>query len=376
MILPANPAANYRAHRDEIDQAVHRVLDGGMYILGDEVARFEEEFAHYLGVQHAVGVGSGTDALHIALRACGVGPGDTVLTVSHTAVATVAAVELTGATAVLTDIDPATATMDVNSLAEAIQKQHSGRLKAIIPVHLYGHPADMPAIMTIAERHGLKVTEDCAQSHGAALEGRKTGTWGHVAAFSFYPTKNLGALGDGGAAVTNDRTVAEQLRLLREYGWRERYVSDFAGLNTRLDELQAAVLRVKLRYLDKENARRRELARIYDAILSATPVTVPRGSQCADHVYHQYVVQSDRRDALRSFLKANGVGTLIHYPVPVHMQPAYQGRVVPNGAALPHTERMCRLILSLPMHPQLTDAEVQEVGDLIVRWHRQSMDGR
>src|SRR5438132_7055559 len=235
-----------------------------MYILGDEVARFEEEFAHYLGVQYAVGVGSGTDALHIALRACGVGPGDTVLTVSHTAVATVAAVELTGATAVLTDIDPATATMDVNSLAEAIQKQHSGRLKAIIPVHLYGHPADMPAIMTIAERHGLKVIEDCAQSHGAALEGRKTGTWGHVAAFSFYPTKNLGALGDGGAAVTNDRTVAEQLRLLREYGWRERYVSDFAGLNTRLDELQAAVLRVKLRYLDKENARRRELARIYE----------------------------------------------------------------------------------------------------------------
>ena len=239
MILPANPAANYRAHRDEIDQAVHRVLDGGMYILGQEVARFEEEFAHYLGVQHAVGVGSGTDALHIALRACGVGPADTVLTVSHTAVATVAAIELTGATAVLTDIDPATATMDVNRLADAIQKQRSCRIKAIIPVHLYGHPADMPAIMTIAERHGLKVIEDCAQSHGAALDGRKTGTWGHVAAFSFYPTKNLGALGDGGAVVTNDRALADRLRLLREYGWREKYVSDFAGLNTRLDELQS-----------------------------------------------------------------------------------------------------------------------------------------
>jgi len=376
VILPANPAANYRAHRDEIDQAVHRVLDGGMYILGEEVARFEEEFAHYLGVQHAVGVGSGTDALHIALRACGVGPADTVLTVSHTAVATVAAIELTGATAVLTDIDPATATMDVNRLADAIEKQHSGQIKAIIPVHLYGHPADMPAIMTIAERHGLKVIEDCAQSHGAALDGRKTGTWGHVAAFSFYPTKNLGALGDGGAVVTNDPALADRLRLLREYGWREKYVSDFAGLNTRLDELQAAVLRVKLRYLDKENARRRELARIYDAILSATPVTAPRGWQRADHVYHQYVVQSDRRDALRSFLKANGVGTLIHYPVPVHMQPAYQGRVVPNGAILSHTETICRLILSLPMHPQLTDAEAHEVGDLIVRWTRQSLDSR
>jgi len=347
-----------------------------MYILGEEVARFEEEFAHYLGVQHAVGVGSGTDALHIALRACGVGPGDTVLTVSHTAVATVAAIELTGATAVLTDIDPAPATMDVNSLADAIEKQRSGRIKAIIPVHLYGHPADMPAIMTLAERHGLKVIEDCAQSHGAALDGRKTGTWGHIAAFSFYPTKNLGALGDGGAVVTNDRTLADRLRLLREYGWRERYVSDCAGLNTRLDELQAAVLRVKLRYLDKENARRRELARIYDAILSTTPVTAPRGWQRADHVYHQYVVQSDRRDALRSFLKANGVGTLIHYPVPVHLQPAYRGRVASNGAALSHTETICRLILSLPMHPQLTDAEAHEVGDLIVRWTRQSLDSR
>ena len=376
MILPANPAANYRAHRDEIDQAVHRVLDGGMYILGEEVARFEEEFASYLGVRHAVGVGSGTDALHIALRACGVEPADMVLTVSHTAVATVAAVELSGATAVLTDIEPVTATMDVNSLAQAIQEQRSGRIKAIIPVHLYGHPADMPAIMTIAERHGLKVIEDCAQSHGAALDGRKTGTWGHLAAFSFYPTKNLGALGDGGAVVTNDGALADRLRLLREYGWRERYVSDFAGLNTRLDELQAAVLRVKLRHLDKENARRRELARIYDATLLATPVTAPRSRPRADHVYHQYVVQSDRRDALRSFLKANGVGTLIHYPVPVHMQPAYQRRLASNGAALSHTETICRRILSLPMHPQLTDAEAHEVGDLVVRWNRQSLDSR
>jgi dTDP-4-amino-4,6-dideoxygalactose transaminase len=376
VILPANPAANYRAHRDEIDQAVHKVMDGGMYILGEEVARFEEEFAQYLGVQYAVGVGSGTDALHIALRACGVGPADVVLTVSHTAVATVAAIELTGATAVLTDIDPATATMDVNSLADAVQKQGSGRIRAIIPVHLYGHPADMPAIMAIAERHGLRVIEDCAQSHGAALDGRKTGTWGHIAAFSFYPTKNLGALGDGGAVVTNDRVLADRLRLLREYGWRERYVSDCAGLNTRLDELQAAVLRVKLPFLDKENARRRELARIYDAVLSATTVIGPRGWQRADHVYHQYVVQSDRRDALRSFLKANGVGTLIHYPVPVHMQPAYQGRVVPNGADLPNTESICRRILSLPMYPHLTDAEAQQVGDLIVRWNRHSTEGR
>jgi dTDP-4-amino-4,6-dideoxygalactose transaminase len=374
MILPANPAANYRAHRDEIDQAVHRVMDGGMYILGEEVARFEQEFADYLGVRHAVGVGSGTDAIYIALRACGVGPGDIVLTVSHTAVATVAAVELTGATAAVTDIDPATATMDVNSLVDAIQQSHPGRIKAIIPVHIYGYPADMPAIMTIADRHGLKVIEDCAQSHGAALDGRKTGTWGHIAAFSFYPTKNLGALGDGGAVVTNDRTLADRIRLLRQYGWRERYVSDFAGLNSRLDELQAAVLRVKLRSLDKENARRRELARIYDAILEGTPVTVPGSSPSAHHVYHQYVVRTDRRDDLRSFLKANGVGTLIHYPVPVHMQPAYQGRVALDRGGLSHTETVCRRILSLPMHPQLTDAEAHEVGNIIVGWARQSLD--
>jgi len=376
MILPANPAANYLAHQQEIDLAVRRVLDSGMYILGQEVGKFEEEFARYLGAQHAVGVGSGTDALHIALRVCGVGPGDTVLTVSHTAVATVAAVEMAGARAVLTDIDPETATMDANRLEDAINKQPSGRFKAIIPVHLYGHPADMPSIMSIAEKYSLTVIEDCAQSHGAVLDGRKTGTWGHVAAFSFYPTKNLGALGDGGAVVTNDRHLADRLRLLREYGWRERYISNFPGMNSRLDELQAGVLRAKLPYLDEENAKRRELARIYDATLSDTPVTIPRSRRGADHAYHQYVVRSDRRDDLRSFLKANGVGTLIHYPVPVHMQPAYLGRVVLDGAALSHTETICRRILSLPMHPQLSEAEAKEVGDLIVRWSRKFAEGR
>ena len=376
MILPANPAANYLAHRDEIDQAVRRALDSGMYILGQEVAKFEEEFARYLGAQHAIGVGSGTDALHIALRACGVGPGDTVLTVSHTAVATVAAVELAGARAVLTEIDPATATIDTNRLEDVIKAQSSHRIKAIIPVHLYGHPADMPAIMGIAEQYGLTVIEDCAQSHGAVLDDRKTGTWGHVAAFSFYPTKNLGALGDGGAVVTSDRKLADRIRGLREYGWRERYVSDFPGMNTRLDEIQAAILRVKLQYLDKENARRRELARLYDSALTGTPVMIPSSKTGACHAYHQYVVRSDRRDDLRSFLKANGVGTLIHYPVPVHLQPAYQGRVLLDGAGLPETETICRRILSLPMHPQLTDAEVKEVSNLIARWPGQLADRR
>jgi dTDP-4-amino-4,6-dideoxygalactose transaminase len=376
MILPANPAANYLAHRDEIDQAIRRVLDGGMYILGQEVAKFEEEFARYLGAQHTIGVGSGTDALHVALRACGVGTGDAVVTVSHTAVATVAAIEMAGAEAVLIDIDPATATIDANRLDDVLKRQHPGRIKAVIPVHLYGHPADMPTIMDVAERYGLLVVEDCAQSHGADLDRRKTGTWGHIAAFSFYPTKNLGALGDGGAVVTNDPRLAEQARLLREYGWRERYVSDFPGLNTRLDELQAALLRVKLRHLDEENARRQELARRYDAALSDTSVVIPHSRKGVSHVYHQYVVRTDHRDDLRSFLKANGVGTLIHYPVPVHMQPAYQGRALVDDAGLPETESICRRILSMPMHPQLTDAEVKEVGDLIVRWNSEHMDRR
>lgn len=371
VILPANPAANYLAHRSEIDQAIRGVLDGGTYILGREVAAFEQEFACYLGVPHVIGVGSGTDALHIALRACGVGPGDAVLTVSHTAVATVAAIELAGAVPVLTDIDVATATLDADRIEDALRERGPRRIKAIIPVHLYGYPADMPAIMGIAERHGLKVIEDCAQSHGAAIGGRKTGTWGHLAAFSFYPTKNLGALGDGGAVAANDRHLAERVRLLREYGWRERYISEVPGLNTRLDEIQAAVLRVKLLYLDEENAQRRELARIYDAALSGTPMTLPRSPRGVTHAYHQYVVRSDRRDELRAFLKAHSVGTLIHYPVPLHLQPAYHGRVILDEAGLERTEEICRRILSLPMHPQLAGAQAQEVGDLIARWYRQ-----
>jgi dTDP-4-amino-4,6-dideoxygalactose transaminase len=369
LLLPADPGAGYLAYKDEIDAAVRRVLGSGWYILGQEVAAFEEEFARYLGARYAVGVGSGTDALHLALRACGVGPGDAVITVSHTAVATVAAVELAGAAPVLVDIDSRSFTLDPGRLEEAVA-EHRGRLKAIIPVHLYGHPADMPAVMDVARRHDLTVIEDCAQAHGAALAGRKVGTWGHLAAFSFYPTKNLGALGDGGAVVTNDPRTAERARLLREYGWRERYRSEVAGMNTRLDELQAAVLRVKLRHLDRENARRRELARLYDAALSATPLLLPQVRGDAEHVYHLYVVRGRRRDDLRAFLKARAVGTAVHYPEPVHLQPAYRGRVALGGGRLPETERACREILSLPMYPQMTDAQAEYVGEQVVLWHR------
>jgi dTDP-4-amino-4,6-dideoxygalactose transaminase len=373
-VSAADPKSNYLAHKEEIDQALHRALDGGSYILGQEVGAFEQEFADYLDVSAAVGVGNGTDALHLALRTCDIGHGDIVFTVSHTAVATVAAIELAGATPFLVDIDSASFTMDPERLEDAIKghKQRAGksagRPKAIIPVHLYGHPCDMTSMQDIARRHGLMIIEDCAQSHGAGIDGRKTGTWGDMAAFSFYPTKNLGALGDGGAVVTSNTALATKARALREYGWRERYVSESRGMNTRLDELQAAVLRIKLKYLDKENARRREIARIYDSELSATELILPRLDGSASHVYHQYVVRSQRRDDLRSFLKERSIGTLVHYPLAVHMQPAYQGTVMTAAAGLGNTEQVCREVLSLPMHPHLGDEEVHSIAETISEW--------
>ncbi len=362
-IPQTDPRAGYLAHKVEIDAAIARVLDSGWYILGREVAAFEATFAAYVGVAHGVGVGNGTDALEIALRACGVGPGDAVFTVSHTAVATVVAVERSGATPVLVDIDPATYTMDPNCLQDAVRdvvKTAAARPRAVIPVHLYGHPADMPAILDIARRYGLRVIEDCAQAHGAALLDRKLGAWGHIAAFSFYPTKNLAALGDGGMIVTDAPELAGQARLLRQYGWRERYISAIPGGNSRLDELQAAILAARLPHLDGENARRRALAAAYDRALASTGLVLPAVRPGAVHVYHQYVVRTPHRDTLRAHLQARGVGTGIHYPAPVHLQPAYQGRLA--GEPLPHTEQAAREVLSLPMFPQLTDTQLAVVA--------------
>ena len=377
-VPPADPGASYLAHKDEIDQAIARTLNKGQYILGEEVAAFEREFAGYIGVRHAIGVASGTDALHLSLRACGVGPGDVVITVSHTAVATAAAIELCGARPALVDIDPTTFTLDPNRLEDVLKQWDTGgpasvrgRLKAVVPVHLYGHPADMPAIREMAQRYGLHVVEDCAQSHGAVLKDQKTGAWGHLAAFSFYPTKNLGAFGDGGMVVTNDPMLAEQVRSLREYGWRERYVSEQPGLNSRLDELQAAILRVKLRYLDSENARRRELAGWYQDLLSASALVLPQARPDAIHVYHQYVVRTARRDSLQSWLRTHGIGTLVHYPQPVHLQPAYRGKL--HGADLvPQTERAALEVLSLPMYPQLSKEQVCLVAEAVLAWAREN----
>ncbi len=360
--------AHYRAHKAEIDAAVARVLESGWYILGREVEAFEQEFAAYIGQGAAevgcVGVNSGTDALVIALRALGIGPGDEVITVAHTAVATVAAVALAGATPVLVDIDPTTCTLDPAAAAQAI----TPRTRALLPVHLYGQPADLAPLLALAERAGLALVEDCAQAHGATYAGRRAGAWGDVACFSFYPTKNLGALGDGGAIVSRRTDLLLRARLLREYGWvpQARYIAQIPGTNSRLDEVQAAVLRVRLRHLDAENAVRAARAADYDARLPAGLIT-PQVGPNRTHVYHLYVVQTpepELRDPLRDALHARGIGTAVHYPVPVHRQPAYRdGGVVVQELRV--TERIAASVLSLPMHPALTEAHAARVVDAI-----------
>jgi len=364
-IPQTDPRAGYLEQKADIDAAVGRVLAGGQYILGPEVDAFEREFASWLGIGHAIGVGNGTDAIELALRACGIGAGDLVFTVSHTAVATVAAIERAGAVPVLIDIDPGTFTMDPESLAQALRSPPPGRTAAVLPVHLYGQPADLAPIVDLARAHRLRVIEDCAQSHGATYRDRPTGTIGHIACFSFYPTKNLGALGDGGAAVTADPALAAALREIREYGWRERYVSAAIGINSRLDPLQAAILAVKLPALAAQNARRQAIAAVYDAGLAGVLLGLPRRRAEADHVFHQYVVRVASgvggRDALRERLRAAGIGTGIHYPVPVHLQPAYRGRLAVSPSGLPETERAAGEILSLPIYPQLGDAAAERV---------------
>lgn len=353
--------AGYQRLHTEIDAAVARTLASGWYILGAEARAFEEAFAAYLGQSHTIGVASGTDAVMLALQACGVGPGDEVITVSHTAVATVAAVELCGATPRLVDIDPDTLTIDPACIEAAV----TVKTKAILPVHLYGCPADMDAILDVARRHGLRVIEDCAQAHGAAYKGRMVGTMGDAAAFSFYPTKNLAAMGDGGAVATRHAAVAELLALLRQYGWRERYISEIPGYNSRLDELQAAILAVRLRHLDEENDARRRLADVYDEMLDGLPLSLPVARPDDRHVFHLYAIRTEQRDALMAHLRDRGIATAVHYPVPVHQQPAY-ARLGYREGNLPVTESAARSVLSLPMYPDLPLESAAAVAKAIV----------
>jgi dTDP-4-amino-4,6-dideoxygalactose transaminase len=359
LIPCADPKAQYLTYKTEIEAAMHRVLDGGRYVLGAEVASFEDEFASYLGGGHSVGVGSGTEAVHLALAALGVGPGDEVITVSHTAVATVAAIELAGATPVLVDIEPGTYTIDPKKVEDAL----TPKTKAVVAVHIYGHPADLDALTDLCRRKGVKLVEDCAQSHGATWKGRRTGSLGDAAAFSFYPTKNLGAIGDGGAVFFKDKASSDKARLLREYGWAERYVSAIPGLNSRLDELQAAILRVKLRGLDADNTKRRALAAVYREVLGGLP-GLPAERPEAVPVYHLFVIAHPERDALKAALQERGVGTMIHYPMPIHLQPAYRGRVPVRGT-MTVTERAAREVLSLPMFPELPESDARRCAQAL-----------
>lgn len=360
MIVLANPAAQYLALREEIDAAVQAVMRGNRYILGPEVEKFEQEFAAYIGCAHGVGVANGTDAIELALRGLGIGEGDEVITVSHTAVATVAAIEAAGAVPVLVDVDPEFFTLNPVHLAEAL----TSRTKAAIAVHLYGQSADLEAIGAFCRQHRLALIEDVAQAHGARWQGRRLGSIGHVACFSCYPTKNLGAIGDGGIVTTGDANLARRIRMLREYGWAQRYVSTLAGQNSRLDELQAAILRVKLRHLDAANERRRQLAERYRERLQGLPgIQLPQVRPGSEHVYHLFVIRTDRREALMAHLKTRDIHAGVHYPVPVHRQPAYADRL--RSTDMPVTDALAGTVLSLPMYPELGLAEVTTVADAI-----------
>ena len=360
MIPQANPGAGYRALKPEIDAAVARALDSGWYILGAEGRAFEAEFADWLGVSHAVGCANGTDALCLALRALGIGPGSAVATVSHTAVATVAAIEMVGATPILIDIDPLHYTIDPVELAEVLAHPPAGLppIRAVIAVHLYGQAADLDSLLPLCARHGVALIEDCAQAHGATLHGERLGTMGAIGTFSLYPTKNLGALGDGGIVITNDADYATAIAALRQYGWRQHYISDLAGINSRLDEIQAAILRAKLPHLDAGNARRQAIAVAFDAAL---PGLAPARRTGGTHVFHQYVLRLPNRAVVQAHLGDAGIGSGIHYPQPVHAQPAYRGRVTLGPAGCRASETAAVEVLSLPIYPELTDAEVTTI---------------
>lgn len=350
------------AVRPDLEAAVERVLASGRFVLGQEVENFETRFASYCGASHAVGVASGTDAITIALQAVGVQRGDEVITAANTCVPTIAGIEAAGAVPVLADVEEDTFTLDPSRLAEAI----SERTKAIVPVHLYGQCADLDPILDIATSAQLKVVEDCAQAHGATYRGRRAGAIGNAAAFSFYPTKNLGALGDGGAVITNDPEVAQQARLLRNYGERDRFEHVLRGRNSRLDALQAAILTAKLPFLDGWNERRRAIAAVYTEALAGSLAISPLERAGLSHVYHLYVVRVQRREGFRRTLSDLGVETAIHYPLPVHRQPAYAD-LVPVARSLLVSERLAQSIVSLPLYPELDEREVVNVAEVLGR---------
>jgi dTDP-4-amino-4,6-dideoxygalactose transaminase len=366
MSIPwVNLTIQHQNLRSEINSAVQAILDHGDFILGQDVAKLEEEFAAYCGTKYAVGVDNGLSALELSLRALDVKPGHEVIVPTHTFTATAAAATLAGATPVFVDADPETWNIDPAKIEDAI----TPRTRAIIPVHLYGLPANMDMILGIAEKHNLVVVEDACQAHGAHYKGHRVGSLGNAAGFSFYPTKNLGACGDGGMVTTNDAKVAETVRALRNCGQREKNVHELIPFNHRLDNLQAAILRVKLPHLDEWIALRRKWAALYTKLLAGSGLMLPAEPTGYQHVYHLYVIRSQQRDALQTFLKERGIGTAIHYPNPVHLQPFYSNGADRHGQ-FPIAERICNEILSLPMFPELTEEQVEtvtlEIANLVV----------
>ncbi|MBI2814354.1 MAG: DegT/DnrJ/EryC1/StrS family aminotransferase [Opitutae bacterium] len=356
-MLPADPKAAYLAAQADIDAAIKRVMLSGHYVLGPELDAFEKEFSAWLGTAGAVGVANGTDAIELALLAAGIGPGDKVVTVANTVTATVSAIVATGAKPVFVDIEPGTMLMDVTALETMLATLRDPKIKAVVPVHLYGQAVDMPRLMEITGRHNLFVMEDCAQAHGSLVGGKMAGTWGSLASFSFYPTKNIGAFGDAGAVTGRDTALLEKVRLLRQYGWRKRYVSDHHGRNSRLDELQAAILRVQLARIEAGNRRRDEIARHYLTALKDTPLKLPALAEGRTHTWHQFVVRTTRRDELQTHLARKDIVCGVLYPMPIHRQPAYHDA----SLSLPHTEQACAEVLSLPLHPGLKDEDVARV---------------
>lgn len=352
--------AQYRQIQDEVDPAVLAVMQRGDFVLGGAVTEFERAFADYCGVKYCVGVDSGYSALEMIVRAYDIGPGDEVITAANTFIATVLAISNAGATPVLVDCDPETYNIDAAKIEAAI----TSRTKAIMPVHLYGQIADMDAILAIARKHNLYVFEDAAQASGARYKGRRAGSLGHAAAFSFYPGKNLGAYGDGGAVTTNDPDVAEKIRLLRNIGQKIKYFHEIKGFNHRLDTMQAAVLGVKLPYLDGWNASRRRAAATYADLLADLPLITPTTADDTEHIFHLYVVRVADREALMDDLKSKGIATGLHYPIPIHLQPAYAELGYKRGD-FPVTEEYAELILSLPIFPELDDDKVTYVTDAI-----------
>ena len=367
MIPFGDPSASYQAHKSEIDHAIKRVLDSGWYVLGTEVEEFEKEFASFHGKDlHAVGVANGTDAIALCLRGLGLGIGDEIITSSHTAVATVAGIEQAGCTPVFADINPNTRCIAPKSIEERL----GSNTRAIMPVHIYGQPAEMPKIAEISKKHNLAVVEDCSQAHGAEIKGQKVGTFADISAYSCYPTKNLGGTGDGGVILCRSKKFAAEIKSLRQYGWNQERECIIPGFNSRLDELQAAILRVKLQHLPDDNAKRRAIALCYNAAFKDLPLTLPALAETELHAMHLYVIECDRRNELMKYLRSHQIGASLHYPLAVHQHAAYAHRI--RGCDnLPITDQLYQRNLTLPMYPELAEDSIEHIISMVQNWFRE-----